>query len=378
MVQPCLRLRAVLCGAVLVLLALSDRAAGSRIYKQHPRLVQLQAVCRHGGRSPRGTYPTDPYRNLTWQDGFGQLVPAGVRGQVQLGAFLRRRYASALSLESCRDLNVISSDRNRTRESARALLHGLFQGTSLGGAEYQGGFLPPAAPICPIHVIPEDEDFILRLISFERCPRIIVAIEAMLKRTPEYRNYIPLLKRVFAQHAGMSSPSSVDLVNVFDVLRTQVLRGLSIPAWTQQPLGQGLPTVFSALKRFFFLAFGSQGAPTIRSLSAGGLLRTMVDTARQGITKFQLYAAHDTTLASMEAALGCYSGPLPTSSCLLLEVSADTSSGQRFVRLLRRNGSSGELRELPLGCRGLCPLSKLEQLPWLPPSVDHVKQMCPL
>ena len=333
-------------------------------------------MCRHGSRSPRGSYPADPYRNLTWQDGFGQLVPSGVRGQVQLGAFLRRRYGSVLSRESCRGLNVISSDRNRTQESARALLHGLFQGTPLGGPEYQGGYLPPAAPICPINVIPEDEDFILRLISAERCPRIIIGIEDILKGTPEYRDYLPMLERVFADHVGLSNPGPLDLVNVFDILRTQVLRGLSIPAWTQELLGEGLPTVYSALERFFFLAFNSLGAPSIRPMSAGGLLRTMVNTARRRHTKFQLYAAHDTTLTAVEAALG-FSGLLPTSSCLLLEVSA-AARGESFVRLLRRNGSSGELRELPLGCHGLCPLSKLERLNWLPASVDQVKEMCQL
>ncbi|XP_043230629.1 testicular acid phosphatase homolog [Amphibalanus amphitrite] len=368
-----LRLRGALGGLLLVLVIAQSSGA-----RRTALLTQVQAVCRHGGRSPRGTYPADPYRNVTWQGGFGSLLPAGVGDQVRLGALLRSRYGAALRLQSCQRISVISSDRDRTRESARALLHGLFQDTELGELEYQGGPLPPADPICPIRVIPERDDFVLRLVSPERCPRLILAIEAMLKRTPEYRDLVPLLKRVVAEHADIPSASSIDLVNVFDIFRTQQLSGLEIPEWAHQSLGSGLPTVYAALERFFFLAFGSQGAPSTRSLSAGGLLRTMVDTARDSDTALRLYAAHDTTLAALEAALGVYSGPLPTSSCLLLEVFA-AADGARFVRLLRRSGSSGELRELPLGSRrGPCPLTKLEELRWLPDSVDDVKRMCRL
>ena len=39
------------------------------------KLVFLQAVWRHGDRSPIDTYKSDPYQEDSWPQGWGQLSP---------------------------------------------------------------------------------------------------------------------------------------------------------------------------------------------------------------------------------------------------------------------------------------------------------------
>ncbi|XP_037070160.1 testicular acid phosphatase-like [Pollicipes pollicipes] len=250
-------------------------------------LLQVQAVCRHGSRAPTTSYPTDPHGDLQWLNGRSNLVPAGVSDQIELGAFLWRRYGALLAADPCRDLCVVASDRNRTQESARALLLGLFDG-----------------------VLPEDGDFVLRLISQERCPRLLVGIAKELHGTPEYR----------LTHAGVPNATAFELVQVFDVLRTQRALGLRLPDWVERPLSAGGVTIYAGMERVFRLAFGAQGAPALRRLSAGGLLRTLLNNAllvnaraERRTPRVAVFAAHDTTLAALEAALGLYRLPwLPT------------------------------------------------------------------
>lgn len=55
-------------------------------------LAFVQAVWRHGDRSPTLTFPTDPHQEDAWPQGWGQLTPLGMEQHVDLGKRLRSRY----------------------------------------------------------------------------------------------------------------------------------------------------------------------------------------------------------------------------------------------------------------------------------------------
>ncbi|VDN32598.1 unnamed protein product [Cylicostephanus goldi] len=61
-------------------------------------LMLVQAVWRHGDRSPTKTYPTDPFQDGNWTfggGGFGQLSPIGMRQHLILGKLLRKTYVDS-------------------------------------------------------------------------------------------------------------------------------------------------------------------------------------------------------------------------------------------------------------------------------------------
>jgi hypothetical protein len=59
------------------------------------RLHLTSVIFRHGYRKPTGTFPTDPYKESFWPQGFGQLTKKGMLQQYDLGEYLRSRYMNS-------------------------------------------------------------------------------------------------------------------------------------------------------------------------------------------------------------------------------------------------------------------------------------------
>ncbi|CEF60880.1 Histidine phosphatase superfamily,clade-2-containing protein [Strongyloides ratti] len=93
-------------------------------------LVLVQTVFRHGERAPLKTYPNDPYKNHEWGVPLGTLTKAGVQQLVRLGKNLRRRYIYKYKLISrsykAKEIQIRSTQKNRTIESAYAFLKGFY------------------------------------------------------------------------------------------------------------------------------------------------------------------------------------------------------------------------------------------------------------
>lgn len=126
----------------------------------------VTVLYRHGDRSPIKAYPTDPYQESAWPQGFGQLSQEGMRQHFELGRFLRKRYTGFLSEDYERhEIYIRSTDIDRTLMSAEVNLAGLFppNGSQIFNPDLKW------QPI-PIHTVPEDEE---RLLAFpvENCPR---------------------------------------------------------------------------------------------------------------------------------------------------------------------------------------------------------------
>uniref|UniRef100_A0A8D2JSA0 Uncharacterized protein n=1 Tax=Sciurus vulgaris TaxID=55149 RepID=A0A8D2JSA0_SCIVU len=125
-----------------------------------PSVVESMWVFRHGDRAPLASYPTDPHKEAAsslWPRGLGQLTREGVRQQLELGHFLRRRYKSFLSPQYRREeVYIRSTDFDRTLESAQANLAGLFPEAAPGSPEADW------RPI-PVHTVPVAEDKVWEL-----------------------------------------------------------------------------------------------------------------------------------------------------------------------------------------------------------------------
>ena len=128
---------------------------------------------RHGDRTPIATFPTDPYREADWPNGwvdpppslliliptvwsrFGQLTTAGIEQHHRLGRYLRSRYGSLLNSNyTASEILVRSTDYDRTLMSAQSNLIGLYPVNNATAEDRV-----PIQPI-PIHTVPMNEDFV--------------------------------------------------------------------------------------------------------------------------------------------------------------------------------------------------------------------------
>uniref|UniRef100_A0A0K0FPH8 acid phosphatase n=1 Tax=Strongyloides venezuelensis TaxID=75913 RepID=A0A0K0FPH8_STRVS len=97
---------------------------------KHKELLLVQVVFRHGQRAPILTYPKDPYKDHDWGVPLGTLTKRGIQQHVELGKALRKRYMIEKQFLSktykSSEIIARSTDKNRTIESARANLRGLY------------------------------------------------------------------------------------------------------------------------------------------------------------------------------------------------------------------------------------------------------------
>nr|CDJ80660.1 Histidine acid phosphatase domain containing protein [Haemonchus contortus] len=135
-------------------------------------LILVQAVWRHGDRSPTKTFPTDPFQEKDWTfggGGFGQLSLIGMKQHLNFGKLLRRIYVDEMKFlskkYSSKEIYIRSTDRNRTLLSAMSNLLGMY-GQNDGSADPEHdypaeegwpiGFVP-----VPIHTVENHIDYVL-------------------------------------------------------------------------------------------------------------------------------------------------------------------------------------------------------------------------
>uniref|UniRef100_A0A914C287 acid phosphatase n=1 Tax=Acrobeloides nanus TaxID=290746 RepID=A0A914C287_9BILA len=126
-------------------------------FVKNDELVLVQAVWRHGDRSPIRSWPTDPYQASYWPDGFGQLTIRGIEQHNNLGKKLRERYITNLSFVSptykTEEIYVLCTNFNRTIQSMLSNMVGFYNVGQLNKPGLVGipnkignpmGFAPPS------------------------------------------------------------------------------------------------------------------------------------------------------------------------------------------------------------------------------------------
>lgn len=340
-------------------------------------LVYVTVLFRHGDRSPVKAYPTDPYQESSWPQGFGQLSQEGMRQHFELGQFLRKRYGNFLNGSyDRREISVRSTDYDRTLMSAEANLAGLYPPSG------QQVFMPDLKwqPI-PVHTVPMSQE---RLLSFplSDCPRYKELMdetehsEEFLNVTTEYRDFIEFVKNT----TGLNNTSVETVWSVYDTLFCESRHNLTAPDWVTAEVMKKL----QVLKDFSFqVMFGVHKQREKSRLQGGMLLGEILKNlskvaARDPLhrLKLMMLSAHDTTVAALQASLGVFSGKQPPyASCHIFELRRD-DNGSAFVSMFYRNDSSVDPYPVQLpACSQLdCPIEEFVEIAKLSVSDDRDKE----
>ncbi|XP_076432350.1 testicular acid phosphatase isoform X1 [Peromyscus maniculatus bairdii] len=343
-------------------------------------LLFVALVFRHGDRAPLASYPTDPHKEAAstlWPRGLGQLTKEGIRQQLELGRFLRRRYKAFLSPEYRREeVYIRSTDFDRTLESAQANLAGLFPEAAPGSPEADW------KPI-PVHTVPVSEDKLLRF-PMRSCPRY----HELLRESTEAADYQEALKGWTDFLTRLGNFTGLSLVGeplrrawkVLDTLICQRAHGLTLPSWAS-------PDVLRTLSQISALDIrahvGPPRAAEKAQLTGGILLDAILSNFSRAQSlglplKMVMYSAHDSTLLALQGALGLYDGNTPPyAACMAFEFRGSSREPEEedgenvTVSLIYRNDTSSP--PLPLkvpGCPAPCPLGRFQQLtaPARPPA----------
>ncbi|XP_008299678.1 lysosomal acid phosphatase [Stegastes partitus] len=359
--------------AVLVLLTLGcvcGEAAADR------KLAYVTVLFRHGDRSPVKAYPTDPYQESDWPQGFGQLSQEGMRQHFDLGQFLRNRYKGFLSESYNRhEILVRSTDYDRTLMSAEANLAGLYPPS---GAQV---FTPSLKwqPI-PVHTVPESQE---RLLSFplSDCPRYKQLMnetehtEEFLNVTATYKDTIDLVRT----KTGLNKTNVESVWSVYDTLFCESRHNMSAPDWVT-------PDVMNKLRELkdfgFQVLFGVYNQQEKSRLQGGLLLGEIVkNLSKMAVPdptqklKLMMLSAHDTTVAALQASLNVFNGVQPPyTSCHMFELYQE-ENGSASVQMFYRNDSTVDPYPIQLpGCSLNCPLDEFVKIAKLSISDDRDKE----
>lgn len=328
------------------------------------RLTFVTVLYRHGDRSPVKAYPTDPYQESSWPQGFGQLSQEGMRQHFELGQVLRKRYQGFLSEAYDRHQIVVrSTDYDRTLMSAQANLAGLYppNGSQVfrPGLEWQ--------PI-PVHTVPQVEE---RLLSYplSDCPRYKLLMneteqsEPFLNMTETYKDFLDMVRN----KTGLKTASIESVWSVHDTLFCESKHNMSAPSWVTAEVMDKLRT----LKDFGFqIMFGVYKQQEKSRLNGGILLGQILKNMSmfsapdpQRLLRMMMLSAHDTTIVALQSSLGLFSGMQPPyASCHMFELYQE-DNGSLSVAMFYRNDSTTEPYPLVLpGCALFCPLEDFIRL----------------
>ncbi|XP_016092699.1 lysosomal acid phosphatase [Sinocyclocheilus grahami] len=342
--------------AFLVAFSLSD---GERTLKF------VTVLYRHGDRSPIKAYPTDPYKESDWPQGFGQLSQEGMKQHFELGQFLKKRYTGFLSEDYDRhEIFIRSTDVDRTLMSAEANLAGMFPPN---GSEV---FNPDLKwqPI-PIHTVPADEE---RLLSFplEDCPRYTQLMNEtektgiFLNMTETYKGLIEMVRN----KTGLEKANIETIWSLYDTLFCEAKHGMRPPDWVTSSVMEAL----KVLKNFGFqILFGVYKRKEKCRLQGGLLLDQIIKNLSNAAApnskqevKMMVYSAHDTTIVALQEALDVFNGLQPPyASCHLIELHQE-ENGLFTVQMFYRNDTNvSEPYPVSLpGCSQRCPLQDFVNL----------------
>ncbi|KAM7365427.1 hypothetical protein PAMP_016353 [Pampus punctatissimus] len=362
--------------SVAVLFLLTVGSVCGKAAAAESELVYVTVLFRHGDRSPVKAYPTDPYQESDWPQGFGQLSQEGMRQHLELGQFLRKRYTGFLNESYKRhEIFVRSTDYDRTLMSAEANLAGLYppkgQQVFTPNLEWQ--------PI-PVHTVPQSEE---RLLSFPLgdCPRYKQLMnetehtEEFINVTTTYQDIIELVRN----KTGLNKTNVESVWSVYDTLFCESRHNMSAPDWVTPDIMEKLRII----KDFGFqVIFGVYKQQEKSRLQGGMLLGEIVKNlskmaapeSKQQL-KLMMLSAHDTTVAALQASLNVFNGRQPPyASCHIFELHRD-DNGSASVSMFYRNDSTVDAYPLQLpGCSLHCPLEDFVKITKLSISEDRDKE----
>uniref|UniRef100_A0A7E4WA92 acid phosphatase n=1 Tax=Panagrellus redivivus TaxID=6233 RepID=A0A7E4WA92_PANRE len=337
-------------------------------------LLFVQAVWRHGDRSPTRTFKTDPYKEDSWPQGWGQLSALGMAQHVDLGQNLRKRYIDNLKFLSSEyknhEIYVRSTDVNRTLISAMSNLIGMYP----DGDQAQVPHIPewPRSasgkfwiPI-PVHTIEDDVDYTLN--PDRNCP-YQDDLWSQIEQSPQYKQLQHDEGDFFAylsNHAGLSV-TPANLWVVADAIFIEKTNNLTLPDWVTAAwnktttVAEHIVQVNDIAEKWnnglaLFPVNGINTAIELPKIRGGTLLWSIIGHLQQkwvcyqdhttlgcsffNRLKYYAYSAHDTTIAALFATLGFSrtnyneDGYPHYSSAVTVELWKNATTGKPYVKFL--------------------------------------------
>ncbi|GAA6216189.1 lysosomal acid phosphatase [Lates japonicus] len=346
------------------------QAAGAK------KLVYVTVVFRHGDRSPLSAYPTDPYQESSWPQGFGQLTQEGMRQQFELGQFLRKRYAGFLKESYDRhEILVRSSDLDRTLMSAQANLAGLYPPSG------KQVFNPDLKwqPI-PVHTVPLSVE---RLLWFPQrdCPHYKHLLEET-EHTQEFMNVATNYQDVIElvrNKTGLDNINVMSAWTVYDTLYCESLHNKTAPDWVTRDVMERLRELIDFAFQVTFGYYKQQEKSRVQGgILLGEIVKNLskmaVPDPKQRL-KMMMLSGHDTSIAALQASLNVFNGRQPPyASCQIFELYRDDDSSVS-VSMFYRNDSKVDPYPLQLpGCTLDCPLEDFVRITKLSISDDRRKE----
>uniref|UniRef100_A0A7E4V8L6 acid phosphatase n=1 Tax=Panagrellus redivivus TaxID=6233 RepID=A0A7E4V8L6_PANRE len=336
-------------------------------------LIFVQAIWRHGDRSPTETFPNDTYQEKDWPQGWGQLSALGMQQHVDLGQNLRKRYVDTLKFLSGEYKNhevyVRSTDVNRTLISAMSNLIGMYPDGDQDQVPHipewprnaAGKFWVPIA----IHTIDDNVDYTLN--PDRTCP-YYDQLWSEIEKSDEYLALQKSESDFFAyltKNTGTTvTPSNLWIIA--DALFIEQTNNLTLPDWATAVTGNG--TYYDKITQINDLVDkwnnglglnkvnGIDMAIEVPKVRGGTLLWSIIGHLQQkwacysnsktadcgffNRLKYYIYSAHDTTVASLFSALGFSrtnyneDGYPHYSSCVTVELWKSSSTGKNYVKFL--------------------------------------------
>lgn len=210
----------------------------------------------------------------------------------------------------------------------------------------------PWQPI-PIHSRPLKDDNYLALLK--PCPRFdqIYATQSasfMNMLHTEYRDFI----RMVEDKTGYALKSPMDLYSLYDCLLVEKIHGLTWNHWAYTPgvVNELHKLYIDVINRFFV------GTHEMIRLKGGVLLKKMLtnmEVARsQAFPKMYMYSAHDSTVATVLAAMTVYNKLMPPYASVVM-VELHEIHNDYVVKVFYRNDTSVKPYELILDdCNSPC------------------------
>jgi len=328
----------------------------------------LNAVYRHGDRSPTHIYPNDPYKEDVWPQGMGMLTQKGMRGEYDLGKFLKKRYVKEYKLLNAtylhREIYIRSTDIERTLMSAQTQLNGLYppKGHQIwrDNLDWQ--------PI-GIHVVPLKEDYLLAVFSYP-CPRYF-KIQAAGKMEPGYIEMTARYKDLLT-YVSENSGEEIDVSTMYkirDPLICEKSHNMKLPDWvlngtTYEDIGKvsdyGMGWNFNTREKAR-LTGGALVGRMIENMKLHPSLPKRSET-KEPVRKVYLYSAHDTTLSAFMSALRVFEGISPDYSSAVMVELFQLENLDLEVRVMYRFGQNDPRALILPGCEEFCPMDKFIRL----------------
>ncbi|KAI5736591.1 hypothetical protein M8J76_005026 [Diaphorina citri] len=261
-------------------------------------VVFTAVIFRHGDRAPekQETHIVNIQRIVS--------SPPGRQRLYTLGKFLRNRYSSLLpETYHFHDVNITSSDLDRTISSALCLLGGLYLPQSYD----EDPSCDIVAPIIPVHSINMNNDM---WIMFKKdCPKYAAELDNM--RLEKYNETLALgmsfVYTYLTKYTCQRIASVTDVNRVHTALLTQKEHGYPPPEWATGPQYPQQQIEYIGALSFYARAYDH----VQKRLAGGPLVTKIIDSmvAKRNRSlepdyKMLLFSGHDTTVGIMLQTLG--------------------------------------------------------------------------